>query len=72
MIHENFFIRKNSPELIKILEDAGYRRSKYCNEGIYLFIEDGIIMQTYSPPYKKHTDFGVDEKKFIEYATTIS
>lgn len=59
------FIRINTPELIHKLTEMGYKLNKWCNEGIYLSIENGRVWQLNHVPYPRHLDFGENEHRFL-------
>ena len=70
MKNEILFIEKNTPELRSELLNLGLIHSEYCNEGIYLAVENGMILQLNHKPYKKHKVFNT-EKELIDYVSLI-
>ena len=72
MKHKSFLIRKNSSFLRVELETMKFKHSDLCNEGIYILVENGIIMQVNHLPYKNFIDFGENESEFLEYAKALS
>ena len=72
MKHSPFLIRKNSSNLIAELEVMKFIHSDLCNEGIYILVENGIIMEINHLPYKQFMDFGENESAFLEYAKALS
>lgn len=66
------FIRKNTPELIKKLEELGYNRHpSYGDNGQYLYLNRGFYHTNvvgYSEEIERMIDCGTNEELFIALA----
>ena len=71
MLHPNFLLKSNNPTIISELEIIGFKQSNYCNEGIFIFIERGIIMLVNHIPDKRFIDFDNNEKEFLKFAKSV-
>jgi hypothetical protein len=66
MHKEILFIEKNTPELRNNLLNLGLKKSLYCNEGIYLSIENNTILQLNHKPYQNCKTFK-HEDELLDY-----
>ena len=71
MIHIPFLLQMNSPSVISSLEEKGFKQSELCNEGKYILVEKGIIMQVNHITYKPHIDFESNPESFISHAMNV-
>ena len=71
MLHQNFLLKSNNPTIISELEQIGFKKSNYCNDGIFILVERGVIMLVNHIPYKKFIDFDNDENGFLRFAKSV-
>lgn len=74
MKNEILFIRKNTAHLVGTLTaELKLKHSELCNEGIYVCIENGIVMEVNHVPYSKHIEFDTEEElvKYIRSKNNI-
>jgi len=64
----NIFIETNNPKIVAELEAMGYKRSTFCNDGKYIFLQNNTIFMVNHAPYVKHTYCGIDEDMFLKLA----
>lgn len=64
----SIFIQSNNPNVVAELEAMGYNRSNYCNDGVYIHLQNNTIFMVNHKPYIKHIDCGTDLDRFLKLA----